>query len=210
MPPGLQKPGDGLKPKPPAQANPWSSNNNPNPPQQDGPTLTSGQQSSLKPPPVPQQDDVNGQVVVNTDALDTFASNVNTLIPPVKDALTTLSGLPKVAAGGFPEAYTISDQVSGGSSSSSSSSSSGGGGGGDLADSYNKVLNYLADGLTDVVNAANSMSKTYSTTDELNNATAADVTNSLNSATNDFNNLLSADGGSPPASSSAPPPAAGS
>jgi len=185
-------------PKPPSQATPWSSSNNPNVPQQDGPTITSSQQAGLEPPPVPSQDGPNGQVVVNTDALDAFANNVGLLIPPVKAALSTLAGLPKVAAGGFPEAYAISDQVSGSGSGS------------DLADSYKLVLNYMSDGLTDIVNAANSMSKTYATTDELNSATADDVTKSLGTAQNDINSMLGADGGSAPAPSSSAPPPGGS
>jgi hypothetical protein len=57
------------------------------------------------------------------------------------------------------------------------------------------VLNYLADGLTDIAGAASSMSKTYSTADELNNATVADVTKALAAATSDLGSLLTSDGG---------------
>jgi hypothetical protein len=192
------------RPKAPKLPEPWSSNNDPpSATQQNGPVLTPGELGDLTAPPVPGSGSGQNDVVVNTDALDTFASNVNSLIAPVKDALTTLEGLPKVAAGGFPEAYTISDQVSGGPSSGTGSGSAT-----DLADSYKMVLNYLANGLTDIAGAANNLSTTYSTADDLNNATAADVTNALNSATSDFNNLLTADGGSPPSTST--PPSTGS
>ena len=199
------------KPKPPAKANGWNPSNNPKPTQQNGPELTPQQKAALTQPPVPSEDDTKGQTVVSTDALDTFAANITNLVPPVKDALTTLAGLPKVAAGGFPEAYTISGQISGGSGSgggggggSGGGGGGGGGGGSDLADSYKMVLNYLADGLTNIAGAASSMSKTYSTADELNNATAADVTSALAAVTSDFGSLLTSDGGSPPSSSKLP------
>jgi hypothetical protein len=180
--------------KPPAKANGWNPNNNPTATHQNGPVLTPQQKAALTQPPVPSEDDTKGETVVNTDALDTFAANVTTLVPAVKTALTTLAGLPKVASGGFPEAYTISNQVTGGSGSGSGGSN-GGGSGSDLADSFKMVLNYLSDGLTDIAGAASSMSKTYSTADELNNATVADVTKALAAATSDLGSLLTSDGG---------------
>jgi len=190
-------------PKPPVAT--WNKGDSNPPPSQNGPSLTSGDTSNLTPPKVPPQNGGSGTTVVDTASLDTFADNMSRLLTPVKDALTQLKAMPQVAAGLFPDAQTMETAVSGipsDSSASSGSSGSGAAGADNLQANYIKVLSDLCDGLTDLKQAATTMSGKYTTADDLNNMSVTDLTNALNSSTSDFSKVMTDNGGSPADTSS--------
>jgi hypothetical protein len=136
---------------------------------------------------VPSQTGAGGKTVVNTAALDTFASNINQLIGPVKDAYNQLQKLNPLQIGSLHESTGLEMKIN-----SATSGSSGSGG---LVDSYSAVLNDLANGLTDIYNAAKTMSKNYTTADDLNGMSVTDLQNAFSKAQGDFSNMISANGG---------------
>jgi hypothetical protein len=174
-------------PPPPPPVTQWNPNDA-NPPSQ-----VSGPQSSKPtPPPVPAPNSgPDGQTVVNTVALDTFASNISQLIGPVKDAYNKLQQINPLQIGKLYESSALENKIN-----SSGQSASGGGSGG-LVDSYIAVLDDLANGLQDIYNTAAAMSLKYTTADELNGMSVTDLQNALNSAQGSFGNMMTANGGSP-------------
>jgi hypothetical protein len=167
----------------PPQANPnsWPSSDAGSPP--------SSTVSPVKPvplaPTVPKYSSEAGTTVVDVPALQIYASNIGQLIGPVEDALTQLKNLEPVAPGAFYHAYQILTKVDGTN------------GTGGLVPSYSQVLTDLANGLTDIQNAANQMAAKYKTFDDLNKMQVTDLQNDLNTAESDFNALMSANGGQP-------------
>jgi hypothetical protein len=158
------------------------------------PAPVSGPQASQPaPPPVPSQTGSGGTTVVNTAALETFASNINQLIGPVKDAYSQLQNMTPLQIGQLNESTALEGKIN---SATSSSATSG------LVDSYTAVLNDLANGLTDIYNAVKTMSKNYTTADDLNKMTATDLQNAFQQAQGDFSSMMTANGGTSPGPSS--------
>ena len=174
------------------------------PPPLTGPLLNPNQISQLTPPPVPTEIGGAGETAVNTPSMDVFASNIGKLVAPVQDALSQLGALSPIAAGAFADAYNVQNKVSGNPNNSKTSSTS------DLVSSYKAVLQDLAQGLTDVQSATQKMSKTYTTTNDLNNMNVTDLKNDLNAAQGDFGNMMSANGGNPNPGGGNPNPSGGS
>ena len=64
--------------------------------------------ANIKPPDVPNYDPGNGgKTVVNTKALDTFSSNLNSLIDAAHGARGKVAQLASIAPGAFDKAWTM-------------------------------------------------------------------------------------------------------
>jgi hypothetical protein len=151
------------------------------------------------PPSVPKYGSGgSGQTVVNTQALDTFAANMKALVGPVQDAHTKLANLNPLQIGTLYESTALEGKVN-----TASGSTSGGASG--LVDSYKAVLEDLANGLTDLSDAATQMSQKYNAADELNGLSVTDLQNSLNQTEGYFSNMMTANGGTAPATTPTTP-----
>jgi hypothetical protein len=122
--------------------------------------------------------------------MDTFAKNIGLLISPVKDAVTRATNFPAVAPGQFYHAYQIQTKVTGPPGGSSGSGTP------DLVTSYSGVFNDLVDGLTKIQSAATAISSKYKTAQDLNNIKVSELNTDLSDATTEFNNMVTANGGS--------------
>lgn len=177
--------------KPASSADPWPGYNGAPPASQPGPVISSQEGENLIPPPVPSQAGSGpGTTTVDTPSLGTFAANIGALLVPVKDAYTQLNTLPTVKPGLFYHAYQIQSKVNGAQSTSTGSASAS-----NLVTNYLAVLNDLADGLTQIQNAAQQMSQKYTTFDELNQMKAAELQGDLANANTEFSQMMSANGG---------------
>jgi hypothetical protein len=96
---------------------------------------------------------------VSTPSLRLFAENIGQLVQPVKDAMTHLSGMTPVAAGGFYQASAIKSNVNNG-----------------LQKDYGTILNNVAESLVDTQNAMLKLAKDYETDEEANTMKASAVT----------------------------------
>lgn len=144
------------------------------------PTGQSGPRSdNVTPPPVPAEKGKGGRTVVDTPSLDLFASNMDQLAGPVKDAYNKLLNLKAVAPGAFYDAYQLRSAVSGPDGTQG------------LQDTYLKILHDLGQGLGDISSGVRTMSKNYSTIEEENKMSADDVSTALESAQGDFSKLNS-------------------
>jgi uncharacterized membrane protein YgcG len=180
-----------------SSANEWNQGHDA-PPSQSGPTLTGAEQGNLNPPAVPSASaGGSGKTVVNTPSLDTFASNMGALVAPVKDAYAKLQALPAVAPGQFYHAFVIQNKVTGSQTAAGATSN------GDLVSSYKAVLKDLADGLTDLQNAATQMSQKYTSFDDLNKMKVSELQSDLDSASSEFTKSVNANGAGSSASGGA-------
>ncbi|MEW2625027.1 hypothetical protein [Streptomyces sp. NPDC048106] len=116
---------------------------------------------------------------MNTASMDLFAKNVAALVPHVVEARNRMaSGTASVVhPGGFYDAYQLRSQTSGPN------------GGAGLQGKYYNVLADLAEGLQDVSNGMQKLSKKYSTTEELNRMKTSDLLEALGNASADFQRL---------------------
>lgn len=136
---------------------------------------------SFTPPGIPNYDAGQGTIVVNTDALKKLRDNIDQLIPWVKSAKGALTNQPKVAAGGFPDAFTLSNTYKS-----------------SLYGPYIAVLNDLDTALEDLKKAIDAIMAKYTTVEELNGMTAAQFEADLSRVKNDFTLLMKANGGNGP------------
>jgi hypothetical protein len=115
-------------------------------------------------PPVPKDSGGGShETTVSTSSMEAFAKNIEQLIAPVQKAHQALKGV-DVRPGAFYHANLVRSKVSGG-----------GGEAGGLKDAYGKILDDLADGLTDLCNGIRLMSKEYDSTEEANEMAAKDL-----------------------------------
>lgn len=118
----------------------------------------------------------NYNTVVDTDVLNTFADNINTLITPLPNLQSGLKTM-NVQPGDFYHADLIRNAITGLN------------GGGGLAIAYHGVIGDLINGLTDVHQAVKDMAVKYSTTEDLNNASVNDLSTEFQGAQGYFNAL---------------------
>jgi hypothetical protein len=166
------------------------------PASQTGPEVTSQQQSLLNPniTPFPGAETsyvpTYGSTAVDTDAMALFASNIGQYIPALNDAIEVLENLQPVAAGSFPAAYAINRELNaqiGGSGSAATAT--------DQVDMYIGVLKQCKKGVSDLQAMMQEMAKKYTTVDERNNISVTTLNNDMASVSNDFNNMMKANGG---------------
>ena len=140
--------------------------------------------ANIASPKVPNYDPgKGGRTVVNTEALDTFSSNLSPLIDAAQAARDKVTHLATIAPGAFDKAWTMQDAVSGDQSVSNASSTA-------LQPSFATTLEDVASGLTDLQTATKKMSSTYTTTDELNGMKVADLQKSLDKSSSDFGSTV--------------------
>jgi hypothetical protein len=150
----------------PAQT-PWTSADAPSAPQQGDPSGGA-----------PTAPAIPGKTSVDTPSLDLFAANLNELITPLKQAYSDLEDV-DVQPGAFYHADQIRNQINGVDGTSG------------LKSQYQQVLTDLVTGLTDTVAAVQKMSRKYSSVEDLNKASAADVQSDLTTASGDFSQMMS-------------------
>lgn len=109
-------------------------------------------------PPVPGGPDTPGKGVttVSTDAIRTFAANLQLLEAPIRSALTATSDV-NIHAGAFNQAFVLARKI---------------GGDGQLRDSTRLVLTNALDALAEIRAACLKLVAEYDTAEELNKADA--------------------------------------
>jgi hypothetical protein len=133
----------------------------------------------VTPPAVPGERGKGGRTVVDTPSLDLFASNMDKLAEPVKEAYNRLLKLQTVAPGAFFDAYKLREATSGADGSQG------------IQATYLKILHDLGQGLADIGSGSRQLSKNYSTTEEENKMSADEVSTAMESAQGDFSKLNS-------------------
>ncbi|KUO17517.1 hypothetical protein [Streptomyces dysideae] len=129
-------------------------------------------------PPVPKNSGGGShETTVSTPSMEVFASNIERLIAPCQKAHQALKGV-DVHPGAFFHANLMRSKISGG-----------GGEAGGIKDAYTKILDDLADGLTDLCNGVRLMSKKYASTEEANEMTAKELDEYVHRAGSDFQAL---------------------
>ncbi|WP_405746025.1 hypothetical protein OG422_25520 [Streptomyces sp. NBC_01525] len=139
--------------------------------------------SPIDPPPVPKGSSGSGGTSVDTPSMELFASNIERLISAVQKAGDVLGNV-SVAPGAFYHANQIRTKVSGANSDSG------------LKDAYVKVLADLASGLTDLRDGVRQLSQKYKSIEDANGMKSKDLQDAMESATADFNAMMSDNGGS--------------
>lgn len=134
---------------------------------------------TVPPPPAVPKGNGHGKEAVNTASMDAFAKNIATLVPHVLEARSKMaSGTASVIhPGAFYDAYQLRSLTSGPN------------GGAGLQQRYYKVLDDLAEGLQDVSNGMQQLSKKHSSTEDLNRLKTSDLLEALSNATADFQRL---------------------
>src|SRR5262249_12078810 len=103
---------------------------------------------------------------------------------PVNQAKKDLQTLESLAPGAFYHANKIREEINGGNGDAG------------LKALYEKVLNDLANALTDLANGAKSLSKKYKTLDDAATMVAKDLSDAMDPANADFSTMMSDAGGS--------------
>lgn len=117
----------------------------------------------------------SGEVAADTEAFKVVASNIASLIDPLKEAQSRLSGI-DVRPGAFAQAFALKDQVSGPSG---------------LKVTMTTVTSKLIETLTDVQNGLLKMALDYETTEEANKAKADAVQMVMPDVAADIQGILS-------------------
>ncbi|GAA3760170.1 hypothetical protein [Streptomyces tremellae] len=136
----------------------------------------------FSPPAVPKKGGGGKGTSVDTPSMDVFASNIDLLLKPVQkasDALTPVT----VASGAFYHANQIRTKVTGTNGDDG------------LKAQYIKVLNDLTNGLTDLREGVKTLAAKYKTLDDANGMKAKDLTDAMDGVTEDFNTMMSDNGG---------------
>ncbi|MBS2539426.1 hypothetical protein KGQ20_42450 [Catenulispora sp. NF23] len=156
----------------------WDPNSVHRPPPTDYPTG-----AGPTPPAVPGSDGgPTGDVRVNTPSLELFAQNIASLIPTVRQALVALDDV-NVQPGAFYHADQIRTNINGVNGDAG------------LKNQLELALNDLINGLQNLHDDVMQLSQKYQSFDDLNTATADDLANRFNDATQYFDNIMTDTGG---------------
>jgi hypothetical protein len=123
-----------------------------------------------EPPPVPKGTESSHDTSVDTPSMQVFAGNIEQLISPVQKCQQVLRDV-DVSPGAFFHAYKVRSKVSG----------SGG-----LKENYGKILDDLADGLTNLCSGVRNLSKEYDSVEEANGMTAKELEEYMYNTKADF------------------------
>lgn len=159
------------------------------PPSTDNPTLYHGPVADA--PPVPGGSDPTKKpdvTLVNTDAMKTFAKNLDGLIADGSPLLQARDSLEQVnvKAGGFRSAVTLANEVSGGGSN--------------LRDATRLTLQNTIDAIADLVDGLNRAASHYDNAEDLNNMNSQDFSTYLGQAGGQINAISGNNNSSGPAS----------
>jgi hypothetical protein len=146
------------------------------PPSTDNPTLYHGPVSDA--PPIPGGDPTKPHDVtlVNTDAMKTFAKNLDGLITDGSPLLQARDSLDQVnvKAGGFRSAVTLANNVSGS---------------GNLRDATRVTLQNTISAIADLVDGLNRAASHYDSAEDLNNMNSQDFSDYLGQAGGQINSI---------------------
>ncbi|MFI7499925.1 hypothetical protein ACIBVL_15760 [Streptomyces sp. NPDC049687] len=126
------------------------------------------------PPPVPGGSGKGGKTSVDTPSMELFASNMEKLAEPVKQAYQKLAELQKANPGAFYDAYMLRQVACGANGDTG------------LQNTYLKILHDLGQGLADISSGVRQLSSKYTTVEEESKMTAEDLNKAMNSAQSDF------------------------
>jgi hypothetical protein len=130
----------------------------------------------VTPPPVPKNDGSSGTTTVDTASMEVFARNIEQLIAPVQKASVALKDT-TIAPGDFFHAHLMRTKVSGER------------GNGGVREAYCRVLDDLADGLTNLCSGVRALSREYGKTEDANEMTAKELDEYMYAAGVDFQAL---------------------
>jgi hypothetical protein len=135
------------------------------------------------PPPVPGGADTPGKGVttINTKAMQTYASNIDALIQPLRDSANALQSV-NIKPGVFPAALELSKSINTGETG--------------LRDASYTVLNNLVNALVDVHDALRLMASKYDKAEDLNEISAGDYANYMAIAAGRVNAVIGTGSGS--------------
>lgn len=134
-------------------------------------------------PPVPGAKGAGKGTSVDTPSMTVFANNIDTLIAPVLRAKEVLQPV-SVAPGTFYHANQIRTKTTGANSDD-----------GELKAGYITALDDLHKGLVDLRDGVRTLAQKYKTIDDANQMKAKDLSDAMEKATNDFNAMMSDNGG---------------
>ncbi|MEV7320193.1 hypothetical protein [Streptomyces sp. NPDC093970] len=153
------------------------------------PPLHTGQNEP--PPKVPDYSHSGkGSQSVHTPALDAFAGNMESLLTMVDTAHQKLTGMTRVKAGSFYDAYHIR------------ASSTGANNDGGLTKTYLDILTTLGKGLKDVSDGMRTLSKKYESAEDFSKLTTEKFLDAMGNADYDFGQITGSGSGSGTGSSS--------
>ncbi|WP_405554207.1 hypothetical protein OIE52_40550 [Streptomyces canus] len=109
--------------------------------------------------------------------MELFASNMEKLAEPVKQAYKKLAELERTNPGAFYDAYMLRQVACGANGDTG------------LQNTYLKILHDLGQGLTDISSGVRQLSSKYTTVEEESKMTAEDLSNAMNSAQSDFTKI---------------------
>ncbi|MGO1050312.1 hypothetical protein [Crossiella sp. CA198] len=128
------------------------------------------------PPPVPSTEDGSGAGTrVSTEALKEFATNIRSLIPPLKDVLHKIRET-KLAPGVFFDAFELVKKVTGSKTGDSS------GGVTSIQHATEKFTINAINAITQAAEELEKLATAYATTEELNSATGKDLSEHIENA----------------------------
>ncbi|MCF3964934.1 hypothetical protein [Streptomyces fuscigenes] len=134
------------------------------------------------PPPVPSKGGGGKGTAVDTPSMKLFADNLDLLLQPLQkasDALTPVT----VASGAFYHANQIRTKVTGTNGDDG------------IKAQYIKVLSDLTNGLTDLREGVKTLAAKYKTIDDANGMKSKDLTDAMDGVTDDFNSMMTDNGG---------------
>ncbi|MGV9935196.1 hypothetical protein [Streptomyces olivaceoviridis] len=131
-------------------------------------------------PPVPGAGGPGKPTTVDTPSMLLYASNMESLLPHLDNALQRLEPV-VAAAGGLPSGRTLRATV--GSTQKSTGKASG------LVSAYYSSLTDIKAGVTDLVAAVREMAKKYDRLEDLNQMSAAQLQKYMQDAKADFDSL---------------------
>ncbi|MCF3961229.1 hypothetical protein [Streptomyces fuscigenes] len=145
------------------------------------------------PPDVPGKGGHGKGTSVDTPSMLLFAKNIDLLLDPVKKASDALEPV-TIASGAFYHANQIRSKVSGANGDDG------------IKAQYIKVLNDLTNGLTDLREGIKTLAAKYKTIDDANGMKSKELLDAMGDVTDDFNALMSDNGGTGAPATQAPPP----
>ncbi|MGQ4514540.1 hypothetical protein [Streptomyces sp. DW26H14] len=138
--------------------------------------------SPFTPPAVPKKDGSGKGTSVDTPSMKVFADNLDLLLKPLTTASDALKPV-SVAPGAFYHANSIRTKVTGTNGDDG------------LKAQYLKVLTDLSNGLTDLRDGVRTLAKKYKTIDDANGMKSKDLTDAMDGVSDDFNLMMSDNGG---------------
>lgn len=147
-------------------------------------TGTATAHTTFTAPPVPPPDGQHSGTSVDTASMETFAKNIQLLIQPTNDARKLLDAV-NIAPGAFYHANKMRIAVNGPNGDDG------------LKKQFEKVLDDLAKGLTDLHQGVIDLATKYKTIEDANHMASTELQTFMGNSSADFGGLVTDAGGSP-------------